>query len=1021
MRSCCRHTALCLVFMLLSAEVVFAQTTFYSRQTGSWSALTSWSNVSHSGAPAAALPGAADIVFIGLGHTITLDQDATVGTLSITSGTVQFDNVAARTFTIATNLRIDAAGTFTVQQIGVGLPNYLILQGNAVCNGAWTMRPNLASDNFRATVVFQTPNPQTLTGTPLQAAFYRVLLNKGSRASTVDCAFSLSMGDNAASLENIDYSTPLFGTNGGTWRQSAGTLTFGTAAQRIEVAGALYIVGTGRVLFGQTGASATLTIDGGELLFNTSNASPSRIGLTAGNSLLYTGSVDRSSIIIQQGTIEVSGRFARNNAGNIVSYQQSGGTLIVGAAGSPNIASRSVFEVVNALSDFTMSGGTIILRNANASASPTRPADFTLGLGATAAISGGTIQFSDGSSLANQRFDWNTPPALVYTDVVLGSPSARLFPFDALQNLRVGGNLTINGTLDGTQTRTGTAVASTLTLQGTNSASQTLSGFGTITAQNLTLNRQGVGNGTALALLPITVRGTLDLQENAGSTAPQILELGNTADIRLTNSASNAILDAAETRSVRTSVSSGRLFRALAGSGDFLFPLSSAGSSANAAFTYTPLTMRASGASGEFGVRVAAGASIAQTGAHRQIPAVAVSYARRVWSCVSAGVSGTALVIPQLLGTFTDFTGSLAAVRLARYRPNETVTGGAWIYTDTLTAQSAADWDGDWAFIEGLNRVFFSRASGNWTDANVWSFSGHSGVSVPTGVSPSRLTDSVIIGGGTGGINSHVVTLTAPVSIGALMLGTSSANTGTLECTQEHWLGGVRFVMGERSTLRIGAALGITTLPSQDGSIRTALERRYTQNAQYDYIGASNQVFGNALPSSVYALRMAKPINAVLTADRACTIWQNLTLTSGTLDAQGFLLQNATTATADSRAFTLGADAVLRVGAANGFADASTGTVRGFSMYNLDERSTVEFYGVNQLVEPIPTGSGYGNLIVSNSGTKTVWSSLLVRGNLSVQSGSSFFNNSRGAGLQVIGTVNNTATFVNNGILEIGR
>lgn len=1016
----CRSIAVFLLVFSFGLPALFSQTTFYSRQNGNWSALASWSNVSHSGAAAASLPTATDIVFIGIGHTITLNQTTTVGALNVTAGTLQYDNVAARELTVNGNLRIEAAGTLTVQQIGAGLANYLLLQGNVICNGTWTMRPNLASDNFRATVVFLTPALQTITGTPLQVSLYRALLNKASRAGIVDCAVSLSMGDNAASLENLDYSTPTFGVNGGTWRQSAGTLTFGTAGQRIELAGALHIVGTAALLFGQSGAGATLTMDGGELLFNTSSTN-NRIGLTTGNSLLYTGSVDRSSFILQQGTVQVSGRFSRNNAGNIVSYQQSGGTLIVGGAGSPNIASRGVFEVVNAASAFSMSGGTIVLRNANASASGTRPADFFLGLGASSSISGGTIQCSDASSLANQRFDWNTPTSLVWQDVVIGSPSARLVPFDALQNLRVSGNLTANGTFDGTQTRAGVAVVSTLTLQGTNSASQTLSGFGTITAHNLTMNRQGTGSGTTLALLPITVRGVLDLQE-AATASSQILELGANADLTITNTAVNAVTDADETRSVRTSASGGRLIRSLAGAGDYLFPVSSSGSNLNTTFTYTPLLMRVSGASGQFGVRVAAGLNTAQIGAHRQIPTTASSYARRVWSCVSAGASGTAQVVPSFTSSFTDFAGSLAVLRLARYRPDENVSGNLWLYSDTTTAQAASEWSGDWVLVEGLNRLFFSRKEGVWTDASTWSFASHTGVAAPAGVFPSRLTDSVIIGGGINGTGNHVVTLAAPATAGAVLVGTSTTTTGTLELQQEAALNGRIFALGERSTLKIGSAFGIEALPSQEGNIRTTQERRFSQNALYEYIGTGAQVFGSALPANVYALSVNKPASTTLTATRNCGIWQSLTLASGTLDAQGFTLRNTTTANASATVFALSSPATLRIGGANGFADATSGTVRGFGAYTLDERSTVEFYGANQAIEPIPTGSFYGNVSVHSIGTKTVWNPLVVRGDMRVDNNATFINNSRGAGLQIFGTFfNSNAISRNNGVMDIGR
>jgi hypothetical protein len=253
-------------------------------------------------------------------------------------------------------------------------------------------------------------------------------------------------------------------------------------------------------------------------------------------------------------------------------------------------------------------------------------------------------------------------------------------------------------------------------------------------------------------------------------------------------------------------------------------------------------------------------------------------------------------------------------------------------------------------------------------------------------------------------------------------VGTNTTTTGTLELQLEASLSGRIFALGDRSTLKIGSALGIETLSSQEGNIRATQERRFSQNAFYEYIGASAQVFGSALPASVYALSVNKTSGTTLTATHNCSIWQNLTLRSGTLDTQGFTLWNTTTANASATVFTLDAPAMLRVGGANGFADATSGTVRGFGAYMLDERSTVEFYGINQAIEPIPTGSFYGNVSVRSIGTKTVWNPLIVRGDMRVDDNAIFINNSRGAGLQIFGTFfNSNAISRNNGVVDIGR
>ncbi|MCS6807603.1 MAG: hypothetical protein RML40_02825 [Bacteroidota bacterium] len=1026
-----RYLLLLLGALLTSGSPLIAQATFYSRATGAWSALSSWSLTSHTGASASVLPGATDTVIVGSGHTITLDISAAVASLRIVQGTVQYDNIAARQLTITGLLRIENAGVFTVRPVGSGLPNTLILHGDVVNNGVWTMRPVPNSPSFRTVTAFVGLGLQKITGNPVLTRLHQVLLNKASRAAVVECAISIGVGipNNISSAQTFDFFTSVYGAAGGTWRQSAGTLTFDdgipqSSEQRIETPGALHIVGTATMIFGQNGLGASLILDGGELLFNTSSSIPSQIGVAVGNSLLYTGSVDRSSFVLERGIVEVAGRFSRNNVGNIIAYRQSGGTLILCKAGSPSIASRGMFEIVHSASEMIMSGGTIIVRNANASTSMTRPAEVFIGLGASVQISGGTMQVSDDYSLANQRFAWDTPSSLVWNRWVIGNPSATLHPFNALQNLRIGGDFVCHGTFNGTQTRTLAPIQSILTLQGNNALQQLLSGVGRIVAYHLVMNRQGIGNGVVQALLPIIVRGTIDFQEG-GNSASQIFELGSNGDVTLINTAPNAIVDASDTRYFLTHTMGGYIWRALAGSGEYIFPVGSAGSSVKPSATYTPLVLSVSNASGQYGVKVYTGSSSAQLGAHLQIPAQMTSYVRRVWQCQSEGVSGVARIVPVLLNSFDDIAGSRAILRLARYRPSEHVNGGTWFYADTAYALPAIEWSGDWSYIEAQNRVFYSRASGLWRDATSWSFVSHTGAAVPAGVFPSRLTDSVIIGGGVAGVGNHNITLDTSVVVGATLLGVqgalnSATTTGTLVCLEESRLGGRRFVLGEGSTLKIGSVLGITALPAAQGNIITTQERRFVANAVYEYIGIKEQVLGTGIPQSVAELHMSKPLSSVLHAERSLNIWRRFALFSGIWDAQEYTFSGITTA--QTSVLLLDSLATLRIGGQQGLADASTGTVRGFDAYVLHERSTIELYGEGaQVIHPLPHNEPLGNLIVSGSGVKITWKPCVIRGTMTIRSGATWVNNAHDSGIQIWGTLTNAGTIMNNGVIELGK
>ena len=62
-----------------------AQTTYYSRQDGNWNDVNTWSIISHAGAAAATIPGneVDDIVLIGSNHTITYNDNTTIGNLTI--------------------------------------------------------------------------------------------------------------------------------------------------------------------------------------------------------------------------------------------------------------------------------------------------------------------------------------------------------------------------------------------------------------------------------------------------------------------------------------------------------------------------------------------------------------------------------------------------------------------------------------------------------------------------------------------------------------------------------------------------------------------------------------------------------------------------------------------------------------------------------------------------------------------------------------------------------------------------
>lgn len=105
-------------------------------------------------------------------------------------------------------------------------------------------------------------------------------------------------------------------------------------------------------------------------------------------------------------------------------------------------------------------------------------------------------------------------------------------------------------------------------------------------------------------------------------------------------------------------------------------------------------------------------------------------------------------------------------------------------------------------------------------------------------------------------------------------------------------------------------------------------------------------------------------------------------------------------------AITLNANSVLRIGA-------STNFPTGFSTYTIDATNTVEYYGTatTQDVGAMPGVDNYGNLIISGSGSKqqTSVGGITVRGNLTINSGSTYYAYAENT--TVNGTMTNNGTY----------
>ncbi len=631
------------------------------------------------------------------------------------------------------------------------------------------------------------------------------------------------------------------------------------------------------------------------------------------------------------------------------------------------------------------------------------------------------MQFGDGFSNAGQVFDYSMEFGSLH-NIAVGAADASVHPLTPDSDLRITGNLTNEGTFNSCQTRTGSASISADFLFQGNTNDQIISGGGTTSFWELSMDRQG-GGGVVESQMDIFICNLLDLRE-ATNPNDQILALGTSANATVLNSATTSVEDGTSTgvhRYVRTSVESGRLIRTLTSSGVYTYPI---GSFDNGGDQYTPATFTAgaAGADGTVGVRVSPGQGA--SGAHLRLSGSATDFTNRYWSIddVTTTIAGQWQFdylegAGQITGNEADF-GSIG-----RYRPIEEAAGGNWLTINgtitqasnlfqTQMALAAADFEGDWlvANFEAFRRLFYSRQTGDWTDPNSWTFDrSHIGPIAGAGLWPDDAQDSVVIGGGSFGLNDHVISLDQDVAVQGVALGTGDVNTGTLN-TQYFTVSGQVFNMSTMSTIQIGSDRGIELAPTSAGNITTTY-RIFSTEGNYTYNGTTNQVTGTGLPQTVASLTVSNTginrNNNIVSMLFDVTVNNNLTITRGTLDMVTYTANSGTGA----GQFALQDGAWLKIGGTNNMDNATAG----YAGYFIGAASTVEFYGGAQTIAIAPNaGLGYGNVIVRNPGIKQVLVPVIIRGDCSIFDNAELYNAAGVDALHVHGNVNLDASTLNN-------
>jgi hypothetical protein len=488
--------------------------------------------------------GTGTVVFGGVGtvagtiafNTVVIANGVNFGTGSTVNGTLQlntggFVNTNAPTYGSASTLLYNTGGSYNASaewtanaSTGAGVPQNVQLSNgttlnlstpNRTANGNLTIDAGSAltstsgiltlGGNFTnngtfthssGNVTFNKNGNQTISGTGT-TTFNTLTLNMGTSNSNVLEVQSVILLAGATN--------PLVIQNGTFKLSSNSTITPFTsnAGATIPASGGFWLNG-GTVNAG----GFSWTLNG---LLRVSSGSLG-IGTGQGNALHYlTG----STIMIEGGSVSISGRLDPNTSAQTTTYSQSGGTVTMVTVGSTS-STRAGFEMTSG-SSFTMSNGTIVVQRATSNAS-----DY-LNLASTNNVTGGTLQIGDGSSpdAAVIRINSTAP---VYHLTVNNATSQATKPTAQLltNGLTIKGDATIqsgttlnanglNINLAGNWSNSGTFTPGTGTVTMDGASAQTMSGS---TFYNLTIN-----NASGVSLLTDeTVSNTLTLSNGNVST-----------------------------------------------------------------------------------------------------------------------------------------------------------------------------------------------------------------------------------------------------------------------------------------------------------------------------------------------------------------------------------------------------------------------------------------------------------------------------------------------------------------------
>ena len=512
---------------LAGSQATSAGGNIMSAASGNWSNAATWGG---------SVPTPTDNVTIQSGHTVTIDSSTALSVTIQSGGVLQFEQTTARTLTVGTFVTINAGGTFQSNPVAGQTGHILSVGTNLTNNG--TLDFSTAGNAAGAGITFTGAGNNTFSGTGATTDIRTITMNKGtSSANTLE----LNTTNFTVQGTTVDGAPMAFLTlTNGTLKVS-GTFNmtgrvFTAAAYSIPATAGFWLNNPNFTVAGQNGSATTsglLRISQGT--FN--------IGTATGNSMGFnTG----STIIVEGGAVNATGRFGVTAAGNVFTYNQSAGTVTVCTVGNGSGTLGSFDMGTSLSSSVTISGGTII----NQLAATTIDYRSQGGAGSTT-ITGGTLQLGNAASGAAKAFAIRgVTPNLVITNTSANHTATWGTPVNwnnlsinitvnTGNTLNFGNNVFLfNGTLltnNGTITHNGASsnfvwflTTAPVTYTGTGTFTSPMTAFSLQADQGLTLTSTNNITTTILAIFTGGITNANKITLGTGGASTSLVQFGDT-------------------------------------------------------------------------------------------------------------------------------------------------------------------------------------------------------------------------------------------------------------------------------------------------------------------------------------------------------------------------------------------------------------------------------------------------------------------------------------------------------------